>query len=240
MGQIFRNVFIVEDNPVDATVIKAIVEQLGHRATVFTNAHEAIAELEKQIVDLFILDWQLPHVSGFDFLRTLKHHDDWRKISIVMMSGKNEIKHVKMAIAEGADDYIIKPIDPMIAKTKVTNILQKRLDWVFHQVPAENPAQSGCLSQEIRVVSLCEVGVEILVNHNVAVGSILGLKIAGLGDADESEMQMRSYECAPAPKNPGFWLVRGAFIGLRDGELKKIRLLINTFRPLANVVSKVG
>lgn len=223
-----RHILVVDDNPVDAKTIQIITERQGYQTTVIKDSHDVIPFLQKQVVDLVILDWQMPNLSGIEILKTIKSLETLQHLSVVMMSGRNELNHVKQAITGGANDYIIKPIDPLIAKSKIENILHQKFEWAFQSVPEANQARQGSLSQDISVLALSEIGVDISSGFQLAPNTKFLLRIPALTSLGVGEMPVRVCECRPS--GPSTWIARCTFIGLREGELKQIRLILQTFK----------
>jgi CheY-like chemotaxis protein len=63
-----------------------------------------------QCPDLFILDINMPEVSGLDFLEFLRRRKDWKDLAVVMLSTEAADVMVDKAMAIGADAYVTKPV----------------------------------------------------------------------------------------------------------------------------------
>jgi putative two-component system response regulator len=103
---------------VDNADVSRIIE--AHRAT------EAIAELEKQQVDLIILDLMLPEVNGADFCRWLKSNRKTQLIPVVMMTSVQGIESEIMGISAGADEFLLKPLAPALVRTRIHSLLRHK------------------------------------------------------------------------------------------------------------------
>lgn len=85
---------------------------------------KAIAWLQQgNKVDLIISDIRMPEMSGADFLLYLKHNELFKTIPIVMLSSEDSTTARIKLLEEGADDYILKPFNPMEIKIRIKKIL---------------------------------------------------------------------------------------------------------------------
>ena len=113
------NIAILEDDSLLANSLKKLVENERHRATVFYDGESLLTEIRRQTFDLFLLDWTLPDMSGFDMLGYLRN--DLQLVTpIVFLSAYSDEKFVATALNAGADDYIIKPYrkDEFVARIR--------------------------------------------------------------------------------------------------------------------------
>ena len=117
-------IFIVDD---DARVSEAARHQLtaaGHQCTVIGNGKQAIESLSNAEPDLVILDVMLPGTSGFEVCRTLRRKANTYKVPVIFVSamgGEEEIMH---GLAQGADDYLVKPLDLRVLMQRVDALLR--------------------------------------------------------------------------------------------------------------------
>ena len=61
--------------------------------------------------DVILLDWNMPVMSGMEFLRALRQNDYSVQPKVVFCTTENDIAHIRAAIAAGADEYVMKPFD---------------------------------------------------------------------------------------------------------------------------------
>lgn len=87
------------------------------------NAREALEILDKEDISLVLLDVMLPDADGVELLKKIKKKD--RKISVVMITGHPDEDKARMALKEGAEDYIIKPFDLFYLELTLVTILLK-------------------------------------------------------------------------------------------------------------------
>lgn len=110
------------DDVLDAGVlIKKILERKGHTVNVFTEEEDAISFVEKNPVDLAILDIKLKKMSGIQVLEKLKSISPGLKA--IMLTGYPTIETAREALELGAGEYCVKPIDKQELEEKVAQVL---------------------------------------------------------------------------------------------------------------------
>ena len=72
--------------------------------------------------DIILLDWNMPVMDGFAFLRELRKMPGGRKPNVLFCTTENDVAHIARAMHAGADDYIMKPFDRDIMKAKIEEI----------------------------------------------------------------------------------------------------------------------
>ncbi|MGM7723709.1 response regulator [Metabacillus sp. Hm71] len=104
-------VMIVEDDPMVAEFNKRYLEQVGgfELASVCFSAEQAIYELEKERVDLLLLDIFMPGKHGLDLLSYIRESE--KKIDVIVISAASDIDRIQKALRLGAVDYLIKPFE---------------------------------------------------------------------------------------------------------------------------------
>lgn len=117
-----RKIILVEDDAKLASLVKNFLSQHSFDVTVLNtgaNAAEIILDLQP---DLVLLDIMLPENDGFSIFRELK--DEFHNPILFMTAKDSAIDHV-MGLEMGADDYIIKPVDPHVLLARVNLMLRK-------------------------------------------------------------------------------------------------------------------
>ena len=61
--------------------------------------------------DVILLDWNMPVMSGIEYLRALRVTDEGKKPIVVFCTTENDVAHIREAISAGADEYVMKPFD---------------------------------------------------------------------------------------------------------------------------------
>ena len=115
------NILALDDVLDAANLIKRILERKGHRVFSFTEEEEAIAFVEKNEVDMAILDIKLKKMSGVEVLEELKKRSP--SIQVLMLTGYPTIETARECLKLGASEYCVKPIDKDELESKVEQIL---------------------------------------------------------------------------------------------------------------------
>jgi two-component system chemotaxis response regulator CheY len=81
---------------------------------------EAMFVLEKNMpIDIILLDWNMPVMDGFTFLKNARQNDKYKNVKIIMCTSESEKNRVLEAIKAGANNYIVKPFTPEALKEKL-------------------------------------------------------------------------------------------------------------------------
>jgi two-component system chemotaxis response regulator CheY len=87
-----------------------------------SNGMEALRQLQNQKIDLVLLDWNMPELSGIDFLKKVRARDEYKNLPIIMVTSEAAKYNVIEALKNGATDYIIKPVNEKIFFEKLSKI----------------------------------------------------------------------------------------------------------------------
>jgi two-component system, OmpR family, response regulator len=118
------NVLLIEGDHAQAEEIIEIVEGLGCDVSRFEEGATAINFLQKNHVDLVILDWKLPGVSGLDVLQWVRAHLRARP-GVLFLTGNMLEDHIVQALDSGADEYIAKPFRRAELAARVNALLRR-------------------------------------------------------------------------------------------------------------------
>lgn len=102
-------VAILEDEATLAEEVKDCLEKNGHIAKIFADGESLLRALPREAFDLFILDWNVPKINGFDVLSRMRKNLAMTE-PIVFLTSTDEEGEIVAALEAGADDYCIKPI----------------------------------------------------------------------------------------------------------------------------------
>lgn len=105
------NCLIVDDSRVIRKVSRHMVETLGLHVEEAGNGAEALEHCDQAMPDVIILDWNMPVMSGIEFIRVLRQRPDGSRPKVVFCTTENDVDHIREAIAAGADEYVMKPFD---------------------------------------------------------------------------------------------------------------------------------
>jgi len=98
----------------------------GYRVEVAAGGHEALKTLETTVVDLVLLDIMMPEMDGYQVLEKLKSNDALREIPVIVLSALDEIESVVKCIDMGAEDYLPKPFNAVLLRSRIGACLEKK------------------------------------------------------------------------------------------------------------------
>jgi two-component system chemotaxis response regulator CheY len=99
-------------------VARKILEGLNFAIEEAENGKVAIDACRRHMPDAILLDWNMPVMSGIDFLRDLRKMDGGADPIVVFCTTENDLAHIREAIGAGANEYIMKPFDSEIIEAK--------------------------------------------------------------------------------------------------------------------------
>jgi two-component system chemotaxis response regulator CheY len=113
-----KQCLIVDDSKVVRMVARKILEGLNFAIEEAENGKVAIDACRRHMPDAILLDWNMPVMSGIDFLRDLRKMDGGADPIVVFCTTENDLAHIREAIGAGANEYIMKPFDSEIIEAK--------------------------------------------------------------------------------------------------------------------------
>jgi CheY-like chemotaxis protein len=104
-------VMIVEDNDDSLFMLKSVLSRKGYRVVEAWDGKQAIELAETEDLDLILLDLQLPRLNGLGVIHRMRQNSRLQNVPVVIITGQDPEKYRSNAIAEGCDDFLVKPID---------------------------------------------------------------------------------------------------------------------------------
>ncbi len=117
---------IVDDNRVNRLLLTHALEQNGHRVSTAENGKIAMEMLREKSYDVILLDIDMPVMNGFEVLEALLSDNELRDLPVVMTSASDELDRVVKCIEMGAEDYLVKPLNPILLRARVNASLEKK------------------------------------------------------------------------------------------------------------------
>ena len=117
-------VLIVDDQTLTRELMIAIVSGLGYEVLSAKSGPEALSLVETQAVDLVILDVVMPGMDGFEVARRLRADPRSHIVPIVMVSGLEDKESKIRGLAEGADDFMARPVDLLEIRIRLQNLVR--------------------------------------------------------------------------------------------------------------------
>ena len=114
------NILVVEDEDAIREMLLMVLEQASLNVIAAASAEDALQALAENRVDLLLLDWMLPGMSGVELARRLKREPGYKDLPIILLTARGEEEDKIRGLEIGADDYVTKPFSPkeLIARIK--------------------------------------------------------------------------------------------------------------------------
>jgi putative two-component system response regulator len=119
-------ILIVDDNETNLNILNDLVTVLGHIPILAENGLSALAQMEKEPMDLVLLDMIMPEMDGYEVLNRMKESSSLRHIPVIMISAVDDMENIVRCIERGADDYLTKPFNPTLLKARIGSCLTKK------------------------------------------------------------------------------------------------------------------
>jgi two-component system KDP operon response regulator KdpE len=112
-----KRILIVDDDPAIIRLLSANLKARGYEAVTAINGEESLEALQKEFIDLIILDIMMPKVDGVEVCRRIRQ---WSDVPIIILSARGDEKDKVKCLELGADDYLTKPfgIAELMARIK--------------------------------------------------------------------------------------------------------------------------
>ena len=119
-------ILIADDNRVNRLLLGRGLEQDGHTVVFAEHGREALDLLRTQRFDLLLLDVLMPELDGYEVLAELQEDPHLRDIPVVVTSALDELDSVVRCLEMGAEDYLTKPVNPVLLAARINASLEKK------------------------------------------------------------------------------------------------------------------
>lgn len=120
------HLLVVDDNRVNRLLLAHGLEQQGHVVAQAEDGRAAMERLRAQPFDLVLLDIDMPAMNGFQVLEAMLNDSNLRDVPVIMTSASDELDRVVKCIEMGAEDYLTKPLNPILLRARVNASLEKK------------------------------------------------------------------------------------------------------------------
>ncbi|MBH5319685.1 response regulator [Paenibacillus sp. GSMTC-2017] len=112
-------ILAIDDDPVNLTVLKSILNEVKYDIVTATSGEEAIPLLESGIWDLIITDVMMPQMSGYEVTHAVREQYSRSELPILLLTARSRMEDIEAGFRFGANDYISKPVDAMELRSRV-------------------------------------------------------------------------------------------------------------------------
>jgi PAS domain S-box-containing protein len=167
------SILLVDDQEENLLALEAVLEPLGQRLVRATSGEEALGKLLREEFALILLDVQMPDMDGFQTATFIKQRAKTQHIPIIFLTAlSKELHHMFRGYSAGAVDYVVKPFDPMILRSKVqvfVDLYRKELELRASEERFRTAFENAPIG-----VALVTVGEGRIIDVNRALARMLG------------------------------------------------------------------
>jgi DNA-binding response OmpR family regulator len=141
-------ILVAEDELLTRMVLERSVVQWGYQLVSTANGNDALEALRTHKIDVCILDWDMPGLTGLEICRWLRANAMASSPYVVLITGKEQSSDIQAGYEAGADDYLVKPCDLKYLRRRIATIEEKRRrqeSWL-QQANAETDAKKNVAS----------------------------------------------------------------------------------------------
>ncbi len=118
-------IMIVDDDADTLFTINELIESCNYQTVLAKDGLECMKKLKEITPDLILLDIMMPRMDGFQVLQKIRANKKWEKIPVFAVTARAMEEDKKIILKHGFNDYIPKPVDPLILTNKITTLLNK-------------------------------------------------------------------------------------------------------------------
>jgi two-component system chemotaxis response regulator CheY len=109
---------LVDDSLLVRKIARKIFTRLSFEVDEAENGQIALDKCQSRMPDVVLLDWNMPVMDGLEFLKSLRRTEGGRGPAVIFCTTETDVEHIQKALANGANEYLMKPFDQesLIAK----------------------------------------------------------------------------------------------------------------------------
>lgn len=119
-------VLVIDDHEMNRDLLARYLRREGHTVVTAENGRQGLAMMIMRTFDLVLLDIMMPEMTGFEVLQRMRSDNDLKHIPVVVISALEDIDNAARSIELGAEDYLTKPINPILLRARVNSSLEKK------------------------------------------------------------------------------------------------------------------
>src|SRR3954447_5620917 len=117
-----KSCLVVDDSSVIRKGARRILEGMEFHIVGAEDGEQALGACQRQLPDAILLDWNMPKMDGYEFLRALRRLPHGDAPRVVFCTTENDVAHIARAMHAGANEYIMKPFDKEIVEAKFQEV----------------------------------------------------------------------------------------------------------------------
>lgn len=117
-------ILVVDDFQTMRRIVINLLKQIGFsNVTEAGDGQQALEKVKGEQIDLIISDWNMPNMTGIEFLRGIRADDRNKSIPFIMVTAEGKKENVIAAVQAGVNDYIVKPFNAVTLKEKMIKVI---------------------------------------------------------------------------------------------------------------------
>jgi len=125
-GAVSGHVLVVDDNASNRDILSRRLTRLGYTVSCAENGRLALERLQRADIDLVLLDVMMPEMDGFDVLAVRRQDAQLAEVPVIVLSAQDELDSAVRCIELGADDYLLKPYEPVLLRARIGAALERK------------------------------------------------------------------------------------------------------------------
>lgn len=219
-------ILVVDDDPDILKLASRLLTAAGHDIFVAHDAYKAIDYLDQTDFDALITDANMPHFSGYDLISTLKNQKKHRGMAIAMLTGRRQRKDIERAMRIGVDDYIVKPLDPLlfVQKVEALFIAKPAIERPEVHLPEASDFSEASVTLKMQISQISELGVVIVTPFPLEEGVVVDINSEIFSDFGVKTPPIKIGRSQQ--KDDGRWEARAHYLGATEAFLQKVRAYV--------------
>jgi len=119
---------VVDDDPTMVKLINVNLKLNNYSVVEATSGEQALDVLESDVLDLVVLDIMMPGVDGWEVLKRIRGNTETQEMPVILVTAKTQDSDVIRGWELGADEYVIKPFNPLLLVEVIKMVLDRSYD----------------------------------------------------------------------------------------------------------------
>lgn len=121
------HILVVDDSLTMRRILTNSLKKLGYEDVIdAVDGKDALGKLYSEEINFVITDWNMPEMSGLEFVTAVREDEKFKDIPILMVTTRSLKEDVVVALKAGVDNYVAKPFTPELLQEKMNAILSKK------------------------------------------------------------------------------------------------------------------
>jgi twitching motility two-component system response regulator PilH len=117
-----KKILVVDDSPTDRQYMLETLAKKGFQVVTAENGEDAIVKAKAELPDLILMDVVMPGLNGYQATRQITRDDATKHIPVIMCTSKGADTDKIWGMRQGANDYLVKPVDPAQLLAKIAQL----------------------------------------------------------------------------------------------------------------------